>query len=75
VDHTDRKYNTHRGDSTERLTWATVLEIIGILSLVGIFLINAATMKINGNLTGVIIGAIVYIATKKYYKEKLKQSG
>jgi len=38
-----------------------------------IFLANAVTLKINGNLTGLIIGAIVFIATKQYYKSQLEK--
>lgn len=75
MDYTNRKHHTPGGESTERFAWTKVLEITGICALVVIFLINSVTLEIDGNLTGVIVGAIVYVATKTYYKEKLKLLG
>jgi len=75
MDYTDREYDSPGGESTQEIKGSQVVEIIAIAALVLIFLINAVTLKINGNLTGVLVGAIVYVATKTYYKEKLRQSG
>ena len=69
------KHNSPRGESTKETKWTKIVEIVAILSLVAVFSINAVTTRLDGNLTGVIVGAIVYVATKTYYKEKLKQSG
>ena len=73
MDHTHRKHHPCGGESTEGLTWTKIIELCAICALVIIFLANAVTLKINRNLTGLIIGAIVFIATKQYYKSQLEK--
>ena len=70
MDYADREHNSSRseGEKTEKLT--KVVEIVAIIAIMAIFVTNALTMQIDGTLTGALVGAIVFIATKKYYKMK-----
>jgi len=46
----------------------TILYIVGIIAITVLEIVNLLTAKIDGNILSAIIGAIVYILTRKYYK-------
>jgi len=48
----------------------TVVLIVAMICITVLQIVNALTMKIDGNILSAIIGAIVFIATRQYYKAK-----
>jgi len=48
----------------------TVLYIVGIIAITILEIVNLLTAKIDGNILSVVVGAIVYILTRTYYKVK-----
>jgi len=49
---------------------STVLYIVAIIAIVILEVANMLTMKLDGTLLSGCVGAVVFIATKKYYKMK-----
>jgi len=52
---------------------STILCIVAIVCITTLEVVNAFTMKIDGNVISLIIGSIVFVATKKYYGAKLRE--
>ena len=50
----------------------TILLIVAIVCITILEIANMLTMKIDGNIMSTIIGAIVFVATRAYYKKKAK---
>ena len=48
----------------------TIVMIVAIICITVLEIVNAFTMKIDGNILSAIVGAIVFIATRQYYKAK-----
>jgi len=46
----------------------TLLLIVAIICITILEIVNMLTMKLDGNILSAIVGAIVYVATRKYYK-------
>jgi tetrahydromethanopterin S-methyltransferase subunit C len=46
----------------------TLIIIVGIIAITVLEIVNLLTAKIDGNILSAIVGAIVYILTRKYYK-------
>lgn len=46
----------------------TLLIIVGIIAITVLEIVNLFTAKIDGNILSAVVGAIVYILTRKYYK-------
>jgi len=46
----------------------TILYIVGIIAITVLEIVNLLTAKIDGNILSGVVGAIVYILTRKYYK-------
>lgn len=49
---------------------STILCIVAIVCITILEVVNAFTMKIDGNVISLIIGSIVFVATKKYYEAR-----
>jgi len=47
----------------------TLLIIVGIIAITVLEIVNLLTAKIDGNILSAVVGAIVYILTRKYYKK------
>ena len=50
----------------------TILMIVAIICITVLQVVNMLTMKIDGNIMSTIIGAIIFVATRAYYKKKAK---
>jgi len=48
----------------------TLVLIVAMICITLLEVVNAFTMKLDGNIISAIIGAIVFIATRQYYKAK-----
>jgi glucose-6-phosphate-specific signal transduction histidine kinase len=48
----------------------TLVLIVAMICITLLEVVNAFTMKLDGNIISAIIGAIVFIATRQYYKTK-----
>jgi hypothetical protein len=48
----------------------TIILVVAMICITVLEVVNAFTMKIDGNIISVIVGAIVFIATRQYYKAK-----
>ena len=48
----------------------TLVLVVAMICITVLEIVNALTMKIDGNILSAIIGAIVFIATRQYYKAK-----
>jgi len=46
----------------------TILHIVGIIAITVLEIVNLLTAKIDGNILSAVVGAIVYILTRRYYK-------
>jgi len=46
----------------------TILIITGIIAITILEVVNLIYAKIDGNILSAVVGAIVYILTRKYYK-------
>jgi hypothetical protein len=46
----------------------TIIIITGIIAITVLEIINMSTMKLDGNILSAVVGAIVYILTRRYYK-------
>jgi len=46
----------------------TILIITGIIAITILEVVNLIFAKIDGNILSAVVGAIVYILTKRYYK-------
>jgi len=53
----------------------TLLVIVGIIAITVLEIVNMLTMKLDGNILSAVVGAIVYILTRKYYKRSDKNEG
>jgi len=51
----------------------TILLIVAMICITVLEIVNAFTMKLDGNILSAIIGAIVFIATRQYYNYKAKK--
>ncbi len=51
----------------------TILKITAIIALVILEIANLMTLGYDGTILSSIIGAIVFIATREYYMQKLKR--
>jgi hypothetical protein len=49
-----------------------ILLIVAIICMTILEIVNMLTMKLDGNVMSAIIGAIVFVATRAYYKKKSK---
>jgi hypothetical protein len=45
------------------------LIIVGIICITVLEIVNMLTMKIDGNILSTIVGAIVFLITRTYYKK------
>jgi hypothetical protein len=50
----------------------TVVLIVAMICITVLEIVNALTMKIDGNILSAVVGAIVFIATRQYYKTQRK---
>ena len=50
---------------------STILQIVAIICITILEIVNIIFAKIDGTILSGIVGAIVFIATKKYYEKKL----
>lgn len=48
----------------------TILLIVAMICITMLEVVNAFTMKLDGNILSAIIGAIVFIVTRQYYKAR-----
>jgi glucose-6-phosphate-specific signal transduction histidine kinase len=48
----------------------TLVLIVAMICITVLEVVNAFTMKMDGNIISAIVGAIVFIATRQYYKAK-----
>ena len=46
----------------------TLLVIVGIIAITILEVVNLIYAKIDGNILSAVVGAIVYILTRRYYK-------
>jgi hypothetical protein len=46
----------------------TIVLVVALICITVLQVVNALTMKIDGNILSAVIGAIVFIATRQYYK-------
>lgn len=46
----------------------TILTIVGIVCITALEIANMLTMKLDGTILSSIIGAIVFLVTRRYYK-------
>ena len=46
----------------------TLVLIVAMICITVLEVVNALTMKVDGNIISAIVGAIVFIATRQYYK-------
>jgi energy-converting hydrogenase Eha subunit A len=46
----------------------TIIFITGIIAITILEIVNLLTAKIDGNILSAVVGAIVYILTRRYYK-------
>jgi len=53
---------------------STIVVIVAIICITVLEVVNMLTMRIDGNVLSSIIGAIVFIATRAYYKSKQRNS-
>jgi len=53
----------------------TIIIITGIIAITVLEVVNLYTAKIDGNILSAVVGAIVYILTRKYYKRSDKNEG
>jgi len=51
-----------------------LLLIVAMLCITVLEVVNMLTMKIDGNILSAIIGAIVYIATREYYRQHKRRA-
>jgi len=51
----------------------TLLLVVAIICITVLEVVNMLTMKIDGNILSTIVGAIVFIATRAYYKKQKQQ--
>ena len=52
----------------------TILMIVAIICITVLQVVNMLTMKIDGNILSAIVGAIVFIVTRKYYKARQSEA-
>ena len=52
----------------------TILLIVAIVCITILEIANMLTMKIDGNILSAIVGAIVYVVTRKYYKARQSEA-
>jgi len=52
----------------------TILMIVAIICITVLQVVNMLTTKIDGNILSAIVGAIVFIVTRKYYKARQSEA-
>jgi uncharacterized membrane-anchored protein len=51
----------------------TILTIVGIIAITVLEIVNALTMRLDGNILSAIVGAIVFLITRQYYHYKAQK--
>jgi F0F1-type ATP synthase assembly protein I len=46
----------------------TLVLIVAMICITVLQVVNALTMRLDGNILSAVVGAIVFIATRQYYK-------
>jgi hypothetical protein len=46
----------------------TIVLVVAMICVTVLQVVNALTMKVDGNILSAIVGAIVFIATRQYYR-------
>jgi uncharacterized membrane-anchored protein len=52
----------------------TILTIVGIIAITVLEIVNALTMKIDGNILSAVVGAVVFLVTRQFYQYKAQKA-